>query len=425
MAKRSRPVLALALGTLAAPFVVEAALHVLSAFVAVDLRGGRAGEAPAILCVGDSNTYGIRLAAEDSYPGQLQAFLAAAGDPHVVVNQGYPGQNTTQVRAGLEETLRELRPDAVVVFAGVNDRWSDEGRPLWGDGGAGLAQGLLARSRLVQLLRLARAEDAVGSPTAASDPAGRLPDDRFPPPPDAIERRPSLETRKRIRANLEPIAELCARRGAVAVLVGYPLFSESVREDVNGSIRRAAEVGGARYVDLEARFEELTATLGRDELYLPDDGHLSAVGNHEAARLVLAALRDAGVVSADVPPPLERAYGGVALALEREGDELQVALEGPPNWVWRLALDDGERPSTQRELALGRRFLGPDELGVVEPARWRGRFDAEGRARTSLSLPEAGAARRLAAVAQKREGAPRDVRFSPAVPLPAPTAARR
>jgi lysophospholipase L1-like esterase len=80
--------------------------------------------APAILCLGDSHTFGVFVPVDLTYPAQLEQLLAAQGHTVNVVNLGAPGTNTSEIRRNLPEWIARYRPAAVVVLAGVNDGWN-------------------------------------------------------------------------------------------------------------------------------------------------------------------------------------------------------------------------------------------------------------------------------------------------------------
>ncbi len=102
--------------------------------VVVYLAHGRAPETSAggrgaVLCVGDSFTYGAGATTPaGSYPAAMQR---AARDEHgleiEVINAGWPGQTSLDIVCGLEAQLQEHRPAAVCIAVGVNDRWSRPG----------------------------------------------------------------------------------------------------------------------------------------------------------------------------------------------------------------------------------------------------------------------------------------------------------
>ncbi len=85
--------------------------------------GEQAAAAPRptkILAFGDSLTAGYGLAAEHSFPAQLQAALAERGHDVEVINSGVSGETTAGGLARLGWALGD-DPDAVIVELGAND----------------------------------------------------------------------------------------------------------------------------------------------------------------------------------------------------------------------------------------------------------------------------------------------------------------
>jgi len=79
-----------------------------------------------VLALGDSNTFGIYLNEEESYPSQLEALWNARHPdrPIEVLNLGYPGTNSFRVAANLQEMINTFKPDAVLLTVGVNDMFT-------------------------------------------------------------------------------------------------------------------------------------------------------------------------------------------------------------------------------------------------------------------------------------------------------------
>jgi lysophospholipase L1-like esterase len=103
-------------------FLVSVELSLaLAAFLLERLELRAAPPSAEIVCIGDSNTFGIGAPAGRSYPDQLQELLAAAGDPRRVANLGVPGFCTRQIVDRLEETCRGSPPACVVFLGGFND----------------------------------------------------------------------------------------------------------------------------------------------------------------------------------------------------------------------------------------------------------------------------------------------------------------
>ncbi|MEM7199431.1 MAG: SGNH/GDSL hydrolase family protein [Planctomycetota bacterium] len=92
-----------------------------------------------VLCVGDSNTFGMGASTADGpYPAQLGRLLEDAEPGRwSVVNGGRPGLNSEEIVRGLPMLLERYRPRVVYALVGTNDVWShaepvldsDWGRP--------------------------------------------------------------------------------------------------------------------------------------------------------------------------------------------------------------------------------------------------------------------------------------------------------
>ena len=140
-----------------------------------------------VLCVGDSYTYGIGAPQGESYPDHLRRLL---GDGWAVVNEGWPGANSSMMAERLPAWLSEARPDVVIVMAGMNNQHNPLGgtyrrlvqggyvRPSAGETLSHRLDLLLWRLRVYRLLRwtvvdrLTRAPvDVVAAAPAA--PVGR------------------------------------------------------------------------------------------------------------------------------------------------------------------------------------------------------------------------------------------------------------
>ena len=75
-----------------------------------------------IVCAGDSFTYGVGVPRGYDYPSILEKKLE---DQNVkVINIGEPGANTSVVYNRLEKLLSKIRPEYVILMAGVNNLWN-------------------------------------------------------------------------------------------------------------------------------------------------------------------------------------------------------------------------------------------------------------------------------------------------------------
>ncbi len=83
----------------------------------------RSSETETILCVGDSVTFGIGAPRGLSYPSQLMTLLneSGSGRKKIVINRGWPGQNSTQMLMRLERWLNEFQPQIVTILIGAQN----------------------------------------------------------------------------------------------------------------------------------------------------------------------------------------------------------------------------------------------------------------------------------------------------------------
>jgi len=73
-----------------------------------------------IVAIGDSNTYGYRVARDGTYPAQMETQLRAKGYDVTIVNKGRNGDMTAEGMARLDAALTD-GADAAIVFLGRND----------------------------------------------------------------------------------------------------------------------------------------------------------------------------------------------------------------------------------------------------------------------------------------------------------------
>jgi lysophospholipase L1-like esterase len=228
---------------------------------------------PAVVCLGDSCTFGVGVDDDETYPARLAALEGAA-----VLNAGVPGYSAFQGRRLLEEGIVEWRPKAVVVQFGWNDAavwdgWSDAEHALLLAKGPGFP----LRLRLIQLLASLLPERR-SAPGADHDDPGRP---RLTPEEFAGELRAILRLTRSVRAR--------------PVLVVWPAryHLQGIRIPPHAAvIRQVAAQEGAPLVDLL----EVFPRKGGAALYA-DAIHGNAAGNRIAAEAV------ANVLHANPAPP--------------------------------------------------------------------------------------------------------------------------
>ena len=89
-------------------------------FGALAFAGVAFAEPIRIVAFGDSNTYGMNMSREQSYPAQLEAMLKAKGYDVTVINAGIPGDTTSGALARVNSAVPTGTQIAIVTL-GVND----------------------------------------------------------------------------------------------------------------------------------------------------------------------------------------------------------------------------------------------------------------------------------------------------------------
>jgi len=251
-----------------------------------------------ILCVGDSNTYGLYLRDRAlAYPQQLERLWNAPGaSPQVeVLNLGYPGTNSSRLRRDLPRMLQTLRPDVVVIMVGSNDYWTAEVSAAPADGAGDRIARLLEHSRVYQLAHmLGRALDqrrleVVYPVTVEGGRAGvaRFGDVEFPM--GWSEQTPPAGYGERLADNVRALADIARAYGAEPVFMTYPSVQWNYGE-AGRLVRPAAAAAGAHLVDLAAVFEPVCPTEPCPALLYPDH-HPTADGYRLIAETLVRELR--------------------------------------------------------------------------------------------------------------------------------------
>lgn len=106
--------------------LLEVGLHLLSFMVGEDRGGVIEASELRVVTLGDSNTYGLYVEADQAWPSRLKSFLVADLEVSAdVINLGYPGTNSSRVKTQYYEVLKAFDPDVVLVMIGVNDFWNE------------------------------------------------------------------------------------------------------------------------------------------------------------------------------------------------------------------------------------------------------------------------------------------------------------
>ncbi len=308
--RRAGKPLAVALGVLVLVLGLELVLqagHLLAVGRTVGIEDP---DAPVILCLGDSHTYGAGVSADEAYPAVLERLIREAGGRAEVANLGAPGVNTSQVRRMLPGLLDRHEPMAVVVLAGVNNGWNRRYQ-TWSDAEDGLEAPLGARARdflesevrTVRLLRvLLHRLNWAGSPEeAAKDRGGRAILHRRE---EAWKVETAREGYERARRDLMAIVAMTRAAHAVPVLMTYVSDPEYTFETPNRLLRQVADEMNAAIADNDRAIAPTFMEDGewiaekRRRLFLPDM-HPAAQGHELIAGNVFETLVEQGVLEMD------------------------------------------------------------------------------------------------------------------------------
>lgn len=250
-----------------------------------------------VVCLGDSNTYGLYLQRPQAYPAQVQQrWDARPSLPRVeILNLGVPGTNSSKLRKNFDRILHSLAPDVALIMIGANDSWTVP-VPL-GEGVTTPLQRLWSRSRVFRLLYMMRRAvvnrrldvSVEFVPPGQPRPKGavRVGDEEIDLAYTA--QTPEwAEWPQALRDNLDAMLAMARADGVQPVLVTYP--SEYLMyEAANAVMRSAARDSRTPLIDVAAAMRARCPQGGCAELFLPDH-HATARGNEIVADAVVNGL---------------------------------------------------------------------------------------------------------------------------------------
>jgi lysophospholipase L1-like esterase len=300
---RARRLLLLPALVLVYLLVAEAGLQIAAYFV----RRAALGEMPVawvtgnlrVLCLGDSNTYGLGVERSQAYPQQLEAIWneRIATPKLEVLNFGVPGTNSSRLVSTLPELLETFAPDILIIMVGANDFWTLP-IPLEDTPATQPQLGFLKRHsvlyRLYYLFQRGRLQAA--APEVLLDPNGekfrvRAGDRDFamgyqPAPPYLG--GPSAG----LRRNLVRLVELVRGAGSSLYLMNFPSqhFYYTLANHEIGSV---AIQTGTPLIDLLGVFVQLCPEHDCPKVMQPD-GHPNASGYRMIAETILERLSAGG-----------------------------------------------------------------------------------------------------------------------------------
>lgn len=306
--------LTIALISIITLFVAEVALRLAALFAGPRaLVPSGSGKEEVILCLGDSNTYGVFYDQDQAYPGQLQSILdRRAPGKYRVLNLGLPGMNSPQVVTRLPGWLDQYRPRAVVVSVGINNYWNRADASHQSP-----QRSLIERMRLYRLLHLLMAETTSGPAPAARPQLERVLLDEGAA---GVQQRDAAtgelliahegdvkdwnrshsEVAVELYDDLSAMDEMTASRGVDLLVMTYAAFPLPGRQqpnfdkqqNLNETMRRFSKDHAVTLVDVRDRFLELLPSGQPRELFFasPTESHPNPTGYREVAMLVAGAI---------------------------------------------------------------------------------------------------------------------------------------
>jgi lysophospholipase L1-like esterase len=259
------------------------------------------GDRVRVMCVGDSNTYGLWVERDEAWPRVLERrWNATDGAPPIeVLNLGVPGANSSGLRAALPKLLEAARPAVVVVMVGANDFWTEPVPPPALDLGKGLMARVRRNSRVWRLFRMiARSVAGPGEGVLVFEgdhrngaSVARIGDVdvtmRWKMRPEGVRK-----WTKDLRPNLLWIVGQIRAAGAEPVLVTYA-SSDLAYGAASQAIRDVARMKQTPLVDPSGLFHERCPTPPCELLFA--DGHPTAAGYALIAEAVQDGLTAAGL----------------------------------------------------------------------------------------------------------------------------------
>lgn len=135
--------------------ILEISLQLISLVIKEDRSNASAlKQGISILALGDSNTFGMYVTAEQAWPAQLEKIINQNEVRATVYNYGFPGNSTTRIAENLKDMVALTQPDLVLILSGVNDGWNYPVNYSLNEKDNGPLAQLLEKSRIVRFFKI-------------------------------------------------------------------------------------------------------------------------------------------------------------------------------------------------------------------------------------------------------------------------------
>lgn len=232
-----------------------------------------------IMTMGCSTTFGWGVANDESYPARLEQYIHKEGfDKTAVINAGQPGYTSFQGEWLWNRTLKNYKPDVVLIGFVVQDArkaaYSDRSQAILQKDYRFLKDNVLYNSRAYLGLRSLIGSVQIRAKERGEGDVGGV---YRVPPEDYVH-------------NLRALIASVREQGGTPILFGYPLERSGYTANHRVILKAAAEELGVLLLDPQDKMEQATRT---SQLYFPrDKGHANAAGNDLIAQWVFDFLKE-------------------------------------------------------------------------------------------------------------------------------------
>ena len=232
-----------------------------------------------IMTMGCSTTFGWGVTDEEAYPNRLEEYVHKAGyTKTAVINAGQPGYTSFQGAWLWERTLKQYKPDVVLIGFVVQDArkaaYTDLSQAILQKDYRFLKENFLYNSRAYLALRHAVGAVQIRAKERGSGDAGGV---YRVPPKDYVN-------------NLRRLISSIKENGGTPVLFGYPLERSGYTKDHRIILAAAAQELQVPIFDPQAKMEQASRT--GSYYFSRDRGHANAAGNDLIATWVFEFLQD-------------------------------------------------------------------------------------------------------------------------------------
>ncbi|MGK0300059.1 MAG: lysophospholipase L1-like esterase [Planctomycetota bacterium] len=213
-----------------------------------------------VLCVGDSTTFGWRVAGKNTFTDLLESSLneKQPNQKWMVHNTGVPGYSSHQMRQTAERWIPKLKPQIVVICIGNNDAWPSRVSDLAAQKGGfatGLANLLGKSAFLSWTASLLRGEEAPENPIYfANDSVPRVSDDEM-------------------AANVEAVIAIAKQHSARVLMLGAPANLHFPPRNMNAEIDKHRALGDRISAEINNHNAAVATRLANDAL-AKDPSHI-------------------------------------------------------------------------------------------------------------------------------------------------------